>query len=89
MQIKVSIILLRSEKSVATWGLSTCLSMIWEDRLQRERGVEREGGRERKREAESEGIRLTKKKKKKATETQRPLGFSILSICITCRTAGL
>lgn len=34
MQIKVSIILLRSEKSVATWGLSTCLSMIWEDRLQ-------------------------------------------------------
>lgn len=74
MQIKVSIILLRSEKSVATWGLSTCLSMIWEDRLQRERGVEREGGRERKREAESEGIRLTKKKKKSHRNT-KAIGF--------------
>lgn len=51
----------------------------------RERGVEREGGREGKREAESESIRLTKK----AMETQRPLGFSVLSICIKYRTAGL
>lgn len=63
MQIKVNIILLRSEKSVGTGGLGICLIMIWEDRLQRERGVERERGREGKRETESESISLTKKKK--------------------------
>lgn len=52
MQIKVNIILLRSEKSVATWGLGICSIMIWEDRLQRERGRERgkERGKERNRE---------------------------------------
>lgn len=86
MQIKVSIILLRSEKSVATWGLSTCLSMIWEDRLQRERGVEREGGRERKREAESEGIRLTKKKKKKP---QKHKGHWVFLFYLSALRAGL
>lgn len=48
----------------------------------RERGVEREG----KREAESESIRLTKK----SHGNTKAIGFfSILSICIKYRTAGL
>lgn len=86
MQIKVSIILLRSEKSVATGAEYLLKYDLGRQTAVRERGVEREGGREGKREAESESIRLTKKK---VTETQRPLDFSILSICIKYRTAGL
>lgn len=53
----MQIILLRSEKSVATWGLSICLITIWEDRLQ---GGERKGERER----EKQRVRVSVLQKK-------------------------